>query len=118
MSSDAWQVFDLPELIKKASDKGAGYQEFLREASLSCGIYRLSAGSKDMQGFHDEDNHVFSLCQSGFTYQGLICRRQVFAGTLVTVYPGFRYKYICAQIAFNSPGIYIIYLPGHQGSGD
>jgi mannose-6-phosphate isomerase-like protein (cupin superfamily) len=31
------------------------YYEFLRVPSLSCGIYTLRAGAKDLQGPHDED---------------------------------------------------------------
>ena len=35
------------------------YNEFLRVPSLSCGVYHLAAGSKDMQSPHDEDEVYF-----------------------------------------------------------
>lgn len=55
MSNSQWRIFDLEALIEKADSRDAPYLEFLRVPSMSCGIYQLSAGSKDMQGYHDED---------------------------------------------------------------
>jgi len=55
MSSDAWQVFDLNELATAFGAKPAEYREFLRVPALSCGLYRLAAGARDMQTPHDED---------------------------------------------------------------
>lgn len=55
MTSTAWKIFNLGDLTKEAQSAGAAYHEFLHEPSMSCGIYHLKAGSKDMQGFHDED---------------------------------------------------------------
>ncbi len=54
MSDDVWQIFHLPQLADTMQTP-VDYQEFLRVPSLSCGVYRLQAGSKDMQGPHDED---------------------------------------------------------------
>ncbi len=50
-----WQVFDLASLIEKMAGAGSPYLEFLRVPALSCGIYRLEAGARDLQGPHDED---------------------------------------------------------------
>ena len=55
MSEEAWRIFDLAEEIRKQVDSGRPYQEFLRVPALSCGIYTLEAGAKDLQGPHDED---------------------------------------------------------------
>lgn len=55
MATPAWQVFNLDELIAKAHEGDADYQEFIHEPTMSCGIYHLKAGSTDMQGYHDED---------------------------------------------------------------
>ena len=55
MSSSAWKAFDLNELKKKVAGTEPRIVEFLRGESLSCAIYRLPAGSKDMQAPHLED---------------------------------------------------------------
>ena len=55
MSSPAWQIFDLKALTARGHQGNVDYQEFLREPTMSCGIYYVKAGSTDMQGYHDED---------------------------------------------------------------
>jgi len=55
MSHDAWKVFKLTDLIPRVAGRKAAYHEFLREPALSCGIYRLPAGARDMQAPHLED---------------------------------------------------------------
>jgi len=52
-------VFDLADEIDKLKSSGSPYAEFLRVPNLSCGVYRLPAGAKDMQGPHDEDEVYF-----------------------------------------------------------
>jgi mannose-6-phosphate isomerase-like protein (cupin superfamily) len=56
-----WQVFDLEQLLEKARSDAAPYLEFLRVPSLSCGIYRLAAGARDLQGPHDEDEVYYVI---------------------------------------------------------
>ena len=53
--ADDWKAFDLETEIAKQAGSGRPYREFLRVPSLSCGIYSLPAGAKDLQGPHDED---------------------------------------------------------------
>jgi mannose-6-phosphate isomerase-like protein (cupin superfamily) len=55
MSETTWKIFELSEELKKHSESSAPYHEFLRRPSMSCGIYTLAAGAKDLQGPHDED---------------------------------------------------------------
>jgi mannose-6-phosphate isomerase-like protein (cupin superfamily) len=59
MIESPWKVFDIEKV--KAGLKGAPveYREFLRAPTLSCGIYTLRAGAKDMQSPHDEDEVYF-----------------------------------------------------------
>jgi mannose-6-phosphate isomerase-like protein (cupin superfamily) len=52
---NAWKLFQLNELKKKAAGTEPQFQEFLRGAQISCAIYRLPAGAKDMQAPHFED---------------------------------------------------------------
>ena len=59
--NEGWQVMDLAEIREKFAGKPVEYLEFLNVPSLSCGLYKLAAGSKDMQAPHDEDEVYFVL---------------------------------------------------------
>ncbi len=61
MNNDSWQVFDLAQLQKQLTDAPAQYKEFLKVPALSCGLYRLAIGARDMQSPHDEDEIYFVL---------------------------------------------------------
>ena len=65
VSSDAfeegWQVVDLAEVKERFTGEAVEYLEFLNVPALSCGLYKLAAGSKDMQAPHDEDEVYFVL---------------------------------------------------------
>jgi len=61
MSDPNWQVFDLDQIRAAMDGAPAEYKEFLRVPALSCGVYHLAAGSKDMQSPHDEDEVYFVL---------------------------------------------------------
>ena len=64
MSDDAWQVFDINKLTARWKGGGTEYHEFLRAPSLSCGIYHLPKGARDMQSHHDEDEVYYVLSGS------------------------------------------------------
>mgnify|MGYP003826905865 FL=1 len=55
MSAHAWQVFDLADLKKQVEGTEPQFMEFLRSAQMSCAMYRLPAGARDMQAPHLED---------------------------------------------------------------
>ena len=55
MSDSSWQVFDLDEIKGKLKGEAVEYLEFLNVPALNCGLYKLAAGSTDMQAPHDED---------------------------------------------------------------
>jgi mannose-6-phosphate isomerase-like protein (cupin superfamily) len=59
MASDDWTAFDLEAEIKAREASGKPYREFLRVPALSCGIYSLPAGARDLQSPHDEDEVYF-----------------------------------------------------------
>ncbi len=59
--NDGWQVMDLAEIREKFAGNAVEYLEFLNVPALSCGLYKLAAGSKDMQAPHDEDEVYFVL---------------------------------------------------------
>ncbi len=50
-----WKIFNTNELISKVAGTQPAFFEFLRSSQLSCAVYRLPAGSKDMQAPHLED---------------------------------------------------------------
>ncbi|MEM9624355.1 MAG: cupin domain-containing protein [Pseudomonadota bacterium] len=61
-----WQVCDINAVSEKQSntengDLSVSYRECLRVPSMHCGVYRLAAGSSDMQSPHDEDEMYFVL---------------------------------------------------------
>jgi len=61
MSDSGWQIFEIDEIRKAMTGGRVQYKEFLRVPSLSCGVYHLPKGSKDMQTPHDEDEVYFVL---------------------------------------------------------
>ena len=60
-NSPHWKAFDAKQLIEARNDAGVPYLEFLRTPSVSCGIYFLPAGSKDLQSPHDEDEVYYVM---------------------------------------------------------
>ena len=59
MGDADWKHFELRDELAELARTGAPYHEFLRVPSLSCGVYLLPAGSKDLQSPHDEDEVYF-----------------------------------------------------------
>ena len=50
-----WQVFKIPELIEKVAGSEPRIYEFLKKRSMSCMVYRLPVGCRDLQAPHAED---------------------------------------------------------------
>ena len=61
MSHVPWEAFELSKLLEKKKGMSFPYLEFIRAQGLSCGIYSLEAGAKDLQGPHDEDEIYFVI---------------------------------------------------------
>jgi mannose-6-phosphate isomerase-like protein (cupin superfamily) len=59
MSDGAWQVFKVDELATRVAGTEPRFLEFLRVPTLSCAVYRLPAGARDMQAPHLEDEVYF-----------------------------------------------------------
>jgi mannose-6-phosphate isomerase-like protein (cupin superfamily) len=49
------------ELMEAHQASELPYHEFLRVPELSCGLYRLRTGSRDLQAPHDEDEVYFVI---------------------------------------------------------
>ncbi len=65
MSKPRWKHFTLEDVVARQRDSQVPYHEFLRVPALSCGIYHLKAGAKDLQHPHDEDEVYYVLSGSG-----------------------------------------------------
>jgi len=61
MAEHDWKAFDLETLLERREQTGSPYVEFLRVPQLSCGIYHLPAGAKDLQSPHDEDEVYYVI---------------------------------------------------------
>jgi mannose-6-phosphate isomerase-like protein (cupin superfamily) len=55
MTENAWQVFQMSDLMEKVEGNEPRFFEFLRVPALSSAVYRLPAGARDMQAPHLED---------------------------------------------------------------
>lgn len=76
---DEARHLSLNDLLSAPSEEQRGYPEVLRVAALSAGVYKLAAGSEDLQSPHSEDE----------VYVVLRGRARVTVGAeLVTVAPG------------------------------
>ena len=65
-----WQAFNTSELIKQQEQSGRVYLPFLKEETISAGIYELKKGATDNQQPHDKDEVYFILNgKSNFTVE-------------------------------------------------
>jgi mannose-6-phosphate isomerase-like protein (cupin superfamily) len=65
MPGSDWRIFQVDELLARKRGMTSPYLEFLRVPTLSCGLYTLKAGAKDLQGPHDEDEVYLVLSGRG-----------------------------------------------------
>lgn len=65
MAGSDWRVFHVDQLLARKRGMTSPYLEFLRVPTLSCGLYTLKAGAKDLQGPHDEDEVYLVLSGRG-----------------------------------------------------
>jgi len=70
MSPSAWQVFSLDSLTGTLRGKDPAFVEFLRSPALTGAIYRLPAGSRDMQAPHLEDEIYFVVSGHAWLHVG------------------------------------------------
>lgn len=64
MTASVWKTFDLNGLKEKVQGSEPRFLEFLRSRQMSCAIYHLPAGAKDMQAPHLEDEVYMVLAGS------------------------------------------------------
>ena len=54
------EAFEIQEILRKTAGERS-YAEFLRVPAMSAGLYRLSAGTADLQKPHEEDEIYFVI---------------------------------------------------------
>jgi len=65
VSEKSWLVFQLSELLAKVEPGNVRFHEFLRTPSLSCSVYHIPKGSREMASAHEEDELYFVLRAAG-----------------------------------------------------
>ncbi len=91
--ADGASSWSIEELREHHAARGRPYDEVLRVAALSVGVYRLSAGESDQQAPHREDEVYVVLTGRGSIEMGED-RVQVAAGSVVYVPRGMRHRFV------------------------
>jgi mannose-6-phosphate isomerase-like protein (cupin superfamily) len=86
------KAFDLDTLITARVASGKLYHEFLREPSMSMGIYQLPAGGHDPQQPHTEDEVYYVMSGRASISVGAEIRA-VSAGSVVYVEAGVDHRF-------------------------
>ena len=79
MKEDNWLLFKLSDLLAKVERGTVRFHEFLRTPSLSCSVYHIPAGSKEMESAHEEETEIryYSERCSGSFFRKFRLGRQV-----------------------------------------
>ena len=85
MADGDWRAFELEHEIESQRSSGRPYREFLRVPALSCGVYTLPKGAKDLQSPHDEDEVYLVVRGKGRVRIGG-AERQIGAGSVLYVH--------------------------------
>ena len=86
------QAFELSQLCEERRKSNRLYLEFLREPSLSVGLYQLAAGGLDPQQAHTEDEVYYVVSGQGIIRVGGE-DRAVQAGSIVFVTAGVEHRF-------------------------
>ena len=105
------RLLTLHHLLVGHAGAGGPYWEFLREASMSAGLYRLPAGSEDAQEPHAEDEVYVVLAGSARLASG-DDDADVHAGTVAFVPAGevHRFHDITDDLA-----VLVVFAPPESG---
>ena len=84
MSNNAWRVYSVEQLTRGLEKTEPAFLEFLRTPSLTGAVYRLPAGSRDMQAPHLEDEIYWVVSGHAWLQIGEE-KREVRAGDILFV---------------------------------
>ena len=90
------KAFGIQELIYKQANSDQRYLEFLRESSLSVGLYVLLAGGHDPQQPHAEDEVYYVIDGRAQITVGKE-QRAVEAGSIIFVAAGVPHRFLDIQ---------------------
>ncbi len=85
-------IFDITELERQRGKSGKRYQEFLRVASMSAGLYVLPAGGEDPQSPHREDELYYVVRGRGKVRVGTEAHT-VSAGSVIFVAANVKHEF-------------------------
>jgi mannose-6-phosphate isomerase-like protein (cupin superfamily) len=86
------EIFTVQKLLEEHGKHGRLYYEFLRQPSMSIGLYRLPAGATDPQQPHSEDE-VYYIVEGEARMQVGQEDQPVSAGSIVFVAAGVRHHF-------------------------
>jgi mannose-6-phosphate isomerase-like protein (cupin superfamily) len=92
MTSASSRFSDLEAVELRRRESGKPYFEFLREASMSAGLYALAAGSEDLQSPHSEDE-LYYVARGRAKFRAGADERTVGPGSLLYVAAGVAHRF-------------------------
>lgn len=93
MPSGSWKIFDVADLKQRVLGPEPRYYEFLSGARLSGGVYRLPAGSRDLQGPHLEDE-VYVVLEGRARIRGAAEEQEVRPGMILFIQADSRHSFV------------------------
>lgn len=96
MPQDAWQIFDVADLKKRVLGPEPRFFEFLSGRRLSGALYRLPAGSRDLQGPHLEDE-VYVVLEGRARLRAGSEEREVTPGMILFIQADARHSFVDIQ---------------------
>jgi quercetin dioxygenase-like cupin family protein len=111
MTLDDGGLGDLDGVERWRRESGKRYQEFLRVASMSAGLYALAAGSEDPQSPHSEDE-LYYVARGKAKFRAGADERAVGPGSLLFVAAGVAHRFYDITEDLQ---ILVFFAPAEQG---
>lgn len=92
MTRENGEFTDLDTVERRRRQSGKRYEEFLRVASMSAGLYALAAGSEDPQSPHREDE-LYYVASGRAKFRAGADERAVGPGSLLFVAAGVAHRF-------------------------
>jgi mannose-6-phosphate isomerase-like protein (cupin superfamily) len=90
------EAFALRDVLQQLDHSGGLYHEFLRVPTMSCGVYRLSAGAEDPQSPHSEDE-VYCVLSGRARFRSGSRELTVTAGSILFVPAGENHRFLSIE---------------------
>lgn len=104
----------IDDVRERAADHDDLYLEFLREPSLSVGLYTIPAGGTDPQEPHDEDE-VYHVLSGRATFEHEGESYPVDAGDVIYVPAGDDHRFVDVEVRLET---LVVFAPAEGTSGD